>query len=195
MSMCNAYCFTLTYALYIWKSPRMRFLLIFLSFTVAKPCQIWVVDANDHGRLEEARSELDTLMQDEKLKKVPLLVLANKSDLIAAKNAAQVISFILSTTGLPWPALLVIISIVQTRCKQLCKLDSQVSTAMNLQNIKERSIKCYSVSAKTGDGLKDAIDWAVTIIAEKKKWIACTWRSSPNSNISDDVVGVIDHLQ
>ena len=40
---------------------------------------------------------------------------------------------------------------------------------MNLQNIKERSIKCYSVSAKTGDGLKDAIDWAVTIIAEKKK--------------------------
>lgn len=44
-----------------------------------------------------------------------------------------------------------------------------VAEAMGLAAIKGRKIECKSVSAKTGDGLKDAIDWAVGIVAEKAK--------------------------
>jgi len=60
-------------------------------------------------------------------------------------------------------------SVVQTRGKQYCRFDSQVSKAMKLADIKSRATKCFSVSAKSGDGLKDALAWAVTIIADKKK--------------------------
>ena len=48
------------------------------------------MDANDDGRFEEARSELDSLMKEPKLAKVPMLVLANKSDLLTAKDADEV---------------------------------------------------------------------------------------------------------
>ena len=58
---------------------------------------------------------------------------------------------------------------MQARGKQYCRFDSQVASAMKLADIKGRVTKCCSVSAKTGDGLKEAIDWAVTFVAEKKK--------------------------
>lgn len=43
--------------------------------------QIYVVDCSDHQRLEETSLELAELLQDEKLRGVPLLVYANKQDL------------------------------------------------------------------------------------------------------------------
>ena len=92
---------------------------------------IWVVDANDDGRFEEARAELDQLMKEPKLAKVPMLVLANKSDLLSAKD------------------------------------EDEVSIAMKLTSIKDRKVKCLSVSAKTGDGLQDAIGWAINIVEKK----------------------------
>ena len=77
------------------KSPSVRFLLLLMYFYRCETIgQIWVVDANDEARFEEARSELDVLMKDAKLLKVPMLVLANKSDLLAAKNADEVMSFV-----------------------------------------------------------------------------------------------------
>merc|ERR1719454_1059036 len=92
---------------------------------------IWVVDANDDDRFAEARSELDALMKEKQLDRVPMLVLANKSDLVGAANA------------------------------------DTVAERMGLAGIKGRKMECKSVSGKTGDGLRDAFDWAVGIMARK----------------------------
>ena len=54
------------------------------------------MDANDSGRLEEARSELDELMKEKKLLGVPMLVLANKADLLSAKSHDEVCVYITS---------------------------------------------------------------------------------------------------
>ena len=42
---------------------------------------IYVIDSSDSRRMEESGSELDQLLHEEKLKGVPLLILANKQDL------------------------------------------------------------------------------------------------------------------
>ncbi len=51
---------------------------------------IYVVDANDRDRIEDAKTELQQLLQEEELKGVILLVFANKMDLPNALNAAEV---------------------------------------------------------------------------------------------------------
>jgi signal recognition particle receptor subunit beta len=43
--------------------------------------------------LEEASLELDNLLQEERLNGIPLLVFANKQDLLNAKKAAEVCTF------------------------------------------------------------------------------------------------------
>ncbi len=48
------------------------------------------MDANDTRRFAEARSELDSLMKEVKLEKIPVLVLASKSDVLGAKDVGQV---------------------------------------------------------------------------------------------------------
>lgn len=39
-----------------------------------------MLDASDHARLQEAREELLEVLQDEEMKGVPCLILANKQD-------------------------------------------------------------------------------------------------------------------
>ena len=51
---------------------------------------IYVVDSADESRMEEAALELKSLLGEEKLAGVPLLVYANKQDLISAKEADEV---------------------------------------------------------------------------------------------------------
>ncbi|XP_048001745.1 ADP-ribosylation factor-like protein 3 [Cydia fagiglandana] len=51
---------------------------------------IYVVDCSDHQRLEETSQELSELLQDDKLRNVPLLVYANKQDLSTALPASEV---------------------------------------------------------------------------------------------------------
>ena len=52
---------------------------------------IWVVDGADIARLPESAAELRTLLQREpRARMLPLLVLANKSDIAAAHDAAAV---------------------------------------------------------------------------------------------------------
>ena len=51
---------------------------------------IFVVDTADKRRLEEAGAELDQLLEEEKLAGVPLLVFANKQDLLNALPAAEI---------------------------------------------------------------------------------------------------------
>ncbi|XP_059050553.1 ADP-ribosylation factor-like protein 3 isoform X1 [Achroia grisella] len=51
---------------------------------------IYVVDSSDHQRLEETSQELTELLQDDKLRGVPLLVYANKQDLSTALPPSEV---------------------------------------------------------------------------------------------------------
>jgi ADP-ribosylation factor-like protein 3 len=51
---------------------------------------IFVVDTADKRRLEEAGAELDQLLEEEKLAGVPLLVFANKQDLVGAATAQEI---------------------------------------------------------------------------------------------------------
>lgn len=51
---------------------------------------VYVVDSADKRRLEEAGTELDQLLEEEKLAGVPLLVYANKQDLVSAVPAAGI---------------------------------------------------------------------------------------------------------
>jgi ADP-ribosylation factor-like protein 3 len=51
---------------------------------------VYVVDSADKRRLEEAGIELDQLLEEEKLAGVPLLVYANKQDLVSAVPAAGI---------------------------------------------------------------------------------------------------------
>ena len=50
---------------------------------------VYVIDAADKKRLEETGIELKALLDDEKLQNVPVLVFANKSDLVTALGADE----------------------------------------------------------------------------------------------------------
>ena len=49
-----------------------------------------MVDSSDRARIDEAAEELGTLLTEELLASVPVLVYANKQDLLNAKTAAEV---------------------------------------------------------------------------------------------------------
>merc|ERR1712137_1045485 len=51
---------------------------------------VYVIDSADKKRLEEGGAELDTLLMEDQLAGVPLLVLANKQDLVHAAQADEI---------------------------------------------------------------------------------------------------------
>jgi ADP-ribosylation factor-like protein 3 len=51
---------------------------------------VYVIDSADRERLEEVNTELAGLLEEEKLAGVPLLVFANKQDLLSALSAADI---------------------------------------------------------------------------------------------------------
>ncbi|CAK8688770.1 ADP-ribosylation factor-like protein 3 [Clavelina lepadiformis] len=51
---------------------------------------IYVIDSTDRKRMEETGLELEELLADEKLSGVPLLVFANKQDLLQAAPASEI---------------------------------------------------------------------------------------------------------
>ena len=53
-------------------------------------CLIYAIDSSDKQRMEETGAELDQLLNEEKLCKVPLLVFANKQDLLNALSADEI---------------------------------------------------------------------------------------------------------
>ena len=52
---------------------------------------VYVVDSSDENRIEECTEELETLLAEDELKDVPLLVFANKQDLGLALDAPVVL--------------------------------------------------------------------------------------------------------
>ncbi|KAF1317392.1 Adp-ribosylation factor family, partial [Globisporangium splendens] len=90
---------------------------------------IYVIDSADRRRLEETGMELVTLLEEEKLANVPILVSSNKQDLLNA---------------LP---------------------SSEISTALNLATIRDRTWHIQACSAKTGEGLQEGMEWIVNTMS------------------------------
>ena len=93
---------------------------------------VYVIDSADTRRLEETGVELQQLLDEEKLSSVPVLIMANKQDLLNAASAAE------------------------------------ISTSLNLNAIRERNWNILPCSAKTGEGLQDAMEWIVEQINSGK---------------------------
>jgi len=51
---------------------------------------VYVIDSADRERLDVSRQELEMMLQEEELKGVPVLILANKQDLPEAMNEQEV---------------------------------------------------------------------------------------------------------
>lgn len=51
---------------------------------------VYVIDSADRERLEVAKQELDLMLNEEELKGVPVLILANKQDLPNAMNEQEI---------------------------------------------------------------------------------------------------------
>merc|ERR1719162_2767282 len=85
----------------------------------------YVVDSSDTRRLEESGNELKELLAEDKLGGIPLLVFANKQDLLQATPA------------------------------------DEITDALNLGAIGDRTWTIQACSAKNGDGLQDGMEWMV----------------------------------
>lgn len=92
---------------------------------------IYVVDSADRRRMEESAIELKQILDEERLSDTPLLIMANKNDLM---NALE---------------------------------PSEVSEELDLNSIRDRKWNIQGCSAKTGDGLQDAMEWVVGEINER----------------------------
>lgn len=53
---------------------------------------IFVIDISDSARFAEAKEELHTILNEDQLKDVPVLIFANKSDLSPTVSASQLVS-------------------------------------------------------------------------------------------------------
>mmetsp|Transcript_2605 Transcript_2605/g.3750 ORF Transcript_2605/g.3750 Transcript_2605/m.3750 type:complete len:179 (+) Transcript_2605:51-587(+) len=51
---------------------------------------VWVIDSADKNRLEETSLELDELLNDDDLAGVPVLIFANKQDLLTAEDPDEI---------------------------------------------------------------------------------------------------------
>ena len=86
---------------------------------------IYVIDSADKKRVEETGEELSQLLEEDQMNGVPLLVLANKQDLVNALSAKY------------------------------------VAEGLNLFSIRDRPWQIQPCSAKTGEGLKDGMEWLI----------------------------------
>mmetsp|Transcript_86140 Transcript_86140/g.240898 ORF Transcript_86140/g.240898 Transcript_86140/m.240898 type:complete len:186 (+) Transcript_86140:97-654(+) len=60
------------------------------NYFKASDALVYVVDSSDSRRFDESTKELKELLGDEKLQGVPLLVFANKQDILQAVSAAEI---------------------------------------------------------------------------------------------------------
>ena len=88
-------------------------------------CLVYVIDSADGNRIDETGEELSKLLEEEQLSGVPLLVFANKQDLVTAMPA------------------------------------SEIAEVLGLQSIRDRVWQVQACSAKTGEGLREGMEWMV----------------------------------
>ena len=94
---------------------------------------IYVIDSADRRRMEESGVELQQLLDEERLSHVPLLVMANKQDLLNALS------------------------------------EEEISAELGLFELRDRIWQILPCSAKTGDGLQEAMEWIVEQINTGKE--------------------------
>merc|ERR1712217_628445 len=87
---------------------------------------VYVIDSSDRRRLEESGGELKELLAEDKLGGIPMLVFANKQDLIQAVPA------------------------------------DEISSHLNLAEIKDRTWTIQACSAKEGNGLQEGMEWLIS---------------------------------
>lgn len=112
-----------------------------------------MIDSADRRRLEETGIELNNILEEEQMANVPLLVLANKQDLVTALPPDEVC--MRSTTPL-------LRTLSLARC---CDASlTQISESLNLSQIRGRLWAIQPCSAETGEGLEEAMTWLVETI-------------------------------
>ena len=75
----------------IWNiSPQIKNLSIWKEQLKGTNILIFVIDSSDHERIEEAKNELYRMLSYEELKKIPILIYANKQDLINKMSVEEI---------------------------------------------------------------------------------------------------------
>lgn len=105
---------------------------------------VFVVDSNNPERLQEAREELDQMLNEEELQDVPLLVFANKKDL---------------PNALPTSELSERLGLEELRKRRLAVSGSTVMAGH------ERRWLIQSACATNGDGILQGLDWLSHVLA------------------------------
>ncbi|KAI3433347.1 hypothetical protein D9Q98_003165 [Chlorella vulgaris] len=95
---------------------------------------VFVVDGADRGRFEEAKAALDRALADPDLYGAPLLVLANKHDVVGAASPADMAE---------------VFGLVQLSEMRPCSMQA--------------------VTARTGEGVKAAVQWLVENIKKSQR--------------------------
>lgn len=121
---------------------------------------VYVIDSSDRRRVEETGDEMNSLIEEEKLAGIPLLVLANKQDLLSALTPKEVCVFVHLCSALYFfaplvnPASLVLNLLLRSPTLQL-------SETLKLHNIRDRKWQIQACSAKSGEGLTEGITWVI----------------------------------
>jgi len=151
--------------------------------------QVYVIDSADRRRVEETGVELGQLLDEEKLAHVPVLIFANKQDLMNAMSPEEVrlswtalrfhfasichivctlhtlTSFHLPSESFDHLNALFVCSLPCSLCVLLPL--SQISEGLNLAALpRGRSWHIQGASAKTGEGLQEGMEWLVQMIGE-----------------------------
>ena len=96
--------------------------------------------------------EFDDLLNEDRLTRVPTLVYANKQDLETAESRYNYLVRIFDSY------LWLIFS-------------AEVAQALQLHKLKDRAFQIQPCSAKTGEGVRDGLEWALgKIKSTPKKW-------------------------
>ncbi|KAK4533837.1 hypothetical protein CCYA_CCYA19G4719 [Cyanidiococcus yangmingshanensis] len=132
---------------------------------------IWVVDATDPQRArEEAAAELAALLSEPSLQRVPLLVLANKSDLAAARPPqaiGEALGLSRPVPSSPTEGLQAPTSVPDATTETLANSTwAQAWPAHELNQLEsKRSWYLASCSAYTGQGLDNSLNWLLQQVA------------------------------
>jgi ADP-ribosylation factor-like protein 3 len=143
---------------------------------------VYVIDSADRRRVEETGVELGQLLEEEKLAHVPVLIFANKQDLMNAMGPEEVrcatsnsieggcCSLHPSYFVLFCSVLLLLLLTLGAPTEYKCKRKHhQISEGLNLQALpRSRSWHIQGASAKTGEGLQEGMEWLVQMIGEKE---------------------------
>lgn len=112
---------------------------------------VWVVDSADKLRLTNCKSELRTLLQEERLAGATLLVLANKQDVPGALSSKEIkdvcAEFLSVFTSSNWT-----------------RFSLQI---LELEQIETHHWSVVGVSAVTGHKLLSSVDWLIDDIAKR----------------------------